>query len=162
MAQGCSRTTAYSYANEYEQSLNEGKSDLEAHLSALKALDLDKMILGRNEYMQYIYDSSLDCGVGEYSATQFSDDAYNVWITAWDVYKYARDTGKTHQRACESASVACFSHFNSPGFTSKYDRRSAYIEQGMSSEIADQKLDEEESMLYELLKTWYESNGFEG
>ena len=147
----------YTYANLYMQARADGKSDLEAHEIGLEETGIDRRILGKEEYVQYIYDSAISAGVSEYDAEEFMEQEKLTWDAAWNVYKYARDTGSSHEQAIGSVEWRCFSNVNCEGYSSSLERKQKYIEAGMSSAEAEELVyGEERDKLYSCLQYWYE------
>ena len=145
----------FSYADAYIQARAEGKSDLEAHEIGLEETGIDRRILGKEEYVQYIYDSAISAGVSEYDAEEFMEQEKLTWDAAWNVYKYARDTGNSHEQAVGSVDWRCFSNINTE--SSSLERKQKYIEAGMSSAEAEELVyGEERDKLYSCLQYWYE------
>ena len=145
----------YTYANLYMQARADGKSDLEAHEIGLEETGIDRRILGKEEYVQYIYDSAISAGVSEYDAEEFMEQEKLTWDAAWNVYKYARDTGNSHEQAVGSVDWRCFSNINTE--SSSLERKQKYIEAGMSSAEAEELVyGEERDKLYSCLQYWYE------
>ena len=137
----------FSYADAYIQARAEGKSDLEAHEIGLEETGIDRRILGKEEYVQYIYDSAISAGVSEYDAEEFMEQEKLTWDAAWNVYKYARDTGNSHEQAVGSVDWRCFSNINTE--SSSLERKQKYIEAGMSSAEAEELVyGEERDKLY--------------
>lgn len=134
----------YIYAKAYVQARAEGKSDLEAHEIGLEETGIDRRILGKEEYVQYIYDSAISAGVSEYDAEEFIEQEKLTWDTAWSVYKYARDNGSGHEQAIGSVDWK----FLSDGGQS-WMRMYEYKEQGMDRDLIKDKL-------YSCLQYWYE------
>ncbi len=145
----------FSYADEYIQARAEGKSDLEAHEIGLEETGIDRRILGKEEYVQYIYDSAISAGVSEYDAEEFMEQEKLTWDAAWNVYKYARDTGSSHEQAVGSVDWRCFSNINTE--SSSLERKQKYIESGMSQADAEELVySVERDKLYSCLQYWYE------
>ena len=143
------------YAEAYMQARADGKSDLEAHEIGLEETGIDRRILGKEEYVQYIYDSAISAGVSEYDAEEFMEQEKLTWDAAWNVYKYARDTGNSHEQAVGSVDWRCFSNINTE--SSSLERKQKYIEAGMSSAEAEELVyGEERDKLYSCLQYWYE------
>lgn len=134
----------YTYANLYMQARADGKSDLEAHEIGLEETGIDRRILGKEEYGQFIYDSAISAGVSEYDAEEFMEQEKLTWDTAWSVYKYARDNGSGHEQAIGSVDWK----FLSDGGQS-WMRMYEYKEQGMDRDLIKDKL-------YSCLQYWYE------
>lgn len=132
------------YAEAYMQARAEGKSDMEAHEIGLEETGIDRRILGKEEYVQYIYDSAISAGVSEYDAEEFMEQEKLTWDTAWSVYKYARDNGSGHEQAIGSVDWK----FLSDGGQS-WMRMYEYKEQGMDRDLIKDKL-------YSCLQYWYE------
>ena len=145
------------YAEAYMQARADGKNDLEAHEIGLEETGIDRRILGKEEYVQYIYDSAISAGVSEYDAEEFMEQEKLTWDTAWSVYKYARDNGSGHEQAIGSVEWRCFSNVNCEGYSSSLERKQKYIEAGMSSAEAEELVyGEERDKLYSCLQYWYE------
>lgn len=132
------------YAEAYMQARADGKNDLEAHEIGLEETGIDRRILGKEEYVQYIYDSAISAGVSEYDAEEFMEQEKLTWDTAWSVYKYARDNGSGHEQAIGSVDWK----FLSDGGQS-WMRMYEYKEQGMDRDLIKDKL-------YSCLQYWYE------
>lgn len=132
------------YAEAYMQARADGKSDLEAHEIGLEETGIDRRILGKGEYGQFIYDSAISAGVSEYDAEEFMEQEKLTWDTAWSVYKYARDNGSGHEQAIGSVDWK----FLSDGGQS-WMRMYEYKEQGMDRDLIKDKL-------YSCLQYWYE------
>lgn len=132
------------YTEVYIQARADGKSDLEAHEIGLEETGIDRRILGKEEYVQYIYDSAISAGVSEYDAEEFMEQEKLTWDTAWSVYKYARDNGSGHEQAIGSVDWK----FLSDGGQS-WMRMYEYKEQGMDRDLIKDKL-------YSCLQYWYE------
>lgn len=132
------------YAEAYIQARADGKNDLEAHEIGLEETGIDRRILGKEEYVQYIYDSAISAGVSEYDAEEFMEQEKLTWDTAWSVYKYARDNGSGHEQAIGSVDWK----FLSDGGQS-WMRMYEYKEQGMDRDLIKDKL-------YSCLQYWYE------
>lgn len=132
------------YAEAYMQARADGKSDLEAHEIGLEETGIDRRILGKEEYGQFIYDSAISAGVSEYDAEEFMEQEKLTWDTAWSVYKYARDNGSGHEQAIGSVDWK----FLSDGGQS-WMRMYEYKEQGMDRDLIKDKL-------YSCLQYWYE------
>ena len=122
------RDMVYTYADIYMQARADGRSDTEAHALALEETDIDKRILGKEEYTQFIYDSALEAGVSDYDAEQFAEQECVTWDAAWDAYKYSRDSGKSHEQAIDSVNWRCFSSGSAIGFAELWNRVFAYRE----------------------------------
>ena len=147
----------YTYANLYMQARAEGKSDMEAHEIGLEKTYIDKRILGKEEYTNFIYESATNAGVSEYDVEAFVDKEYFIWDFAWDAYKYARDTGSSHEQAIGSVEWRCFANINNTGYTNSYERKQKYIESGMSQADAEELVySVERDKLYSCLQYWYE------
>lgn len=147
----------YIYAKAYVQARAEGKSDMEAHEIGLEETYIDKRILGKEEYTNFIYESATNAGVSEYDVEAFVDKEYFIWDFAWDAYKYARDTGSSHEQAIGSVEWRCFANINNTGYTNSYERKQKYIESGMSQADAKELVySEERDKLYSCLQYWYE------
>lgn len=134
----------FDYADIYGDARADGKSDLEAHEIGLEETGIDRRILGKEEYVQYIYDSAISAGVSEYDAEEFMEQEKLTWDTAWSVYKYARDNGSGHEQAIGSVDWK----FLSDGGQS-WMRMYEYKEQGMDRDLIKDKL-------YSCLQYWYE------
>ena len=143
----------YTYANLYMQARADGKSDLEAHEIGLEETGIDRRILGKEEYGQFIYDSAINIGVSEYDSEKCSNAQMFEWDTAWDAYKYARDNGSGHEQAIGSVDWKCFANVAE---SSNMDRYAKYLEQGMTADDSAAKVWDETDKLYELLQYWYE------
>ena len=141
------------YAEAYMQARADGKSDLEAHEIGLEETGIDRRILGKEEYGQFIYDSAISAGVSEYDAEEFMEQEKLTWDTAWDAYKYARDNGSSHEQAIGSVDWKCFANVAE---SSNMDRYAKYLEQGMTANDSAAKVWDETDKLYELLQYWYE------
>lgn len=141
------------YAEAYMQARADGKSDLEAHEIGLEETGIDRRILGKEEYGQFIYDSAISAGVSEYDAEEFMEQEKLTWDTAWDAYKYARDNGSSHEQAIGSVDWKCFANVAE---SSNMDRYAKYLEQGMTADDSAAKVWDETDKLYELLQYWYE------
>lgn len=141
------------YAEAYMQARADGKNDLEAHEIGLEETGIDRRILGKEEYVQYIYDSAISAGVSEYDAEEFMEQEKITWDTAWSVYKYARDNGSGHEQAIGSVDWKCFANVAE---SSNMDRYAKYLEQGMTANDSAAKVWDETDKLYELLQYWYE------
>ncbi len=147
----------YTYANLYMQARADGKSDLEAHEIGLEETGIDRRILGKEEYGQFIYDSAINIGVSEYDSEKCSNAQMFEWDTAWDAYKYARDNGSSHEQAIGSVEWRCFANINNTGYTNSYERKQKYIESGMSQADAEELVYSEiKDKLYSCLQYWYE------
>lgn len=146
----------FSYADEYIQARAEGKSDLEAHEIGLEETGIDRRILGKEEYVQYIYDSAISAGVSEYDAEEFMEQEKLTWDAAWDLYKYARDNGGKHDEAIGSVDWRFFSNANCAEWGRKQERYIKYLEQNLNEKEAFKQTDIEEEKLFELLQYWYE------
>lgn len=147
----------YTYANLYMQARADGKSDLEAHEIGLEETGIDRRILGKEEYGQFIYDSAISAGVSEYDAEEFMEQEKLTWDTAWSVYKYARDNGSGHEQSAGSVEWACFSNINGNGYINSSERKQKYIESGMSQADAEELVySVERDKLYSCLQYWYE------
>lgn len=145
----------YTYANLYMQARADGKSDLEAHEIGLEETGIDRRILGKEEYGQFIYDSAINIGVSEYDSEKCSNAQMFEWDTAWDAYKYARDNGSSHEQAIGSVQWRCFSNIQSE--SSNIERKQKYIDCGMNEVDADKLVfGEERDKLYSCLQYWYE------
>lgn len=143
----------FDYADIYGDARADGKSDLEAHEIGLEETGIDRRILGKEEYVQYIYDSAISAGVSEYDAEEFMEQEKLTWDTAWSVYKYARDNGSGHEQAIGSVDWKCFANVAE---SSNMDRYAKYLEQGMTANDSAAKVWDETDKLYELLQYWYE------
>lgn len=146
----------YTYANLYMQARADGKNDLEAHEIGLEETGIDRRILGKEEYVQYIYDSAISAGVSEYDAEEFMEQEKLTWDTAWSVYKYARDNGGKHDEAIGSVDWRFFSNANCAEWGRKQERYIKYLEQNLNEKEAFKQTDIEEEKLFELLQYWYE------
>ena len=147
----------YTYANLYMQARADGKSDLEAHEIGLEETGIDRRILGKEEYVQYIYDSAISAGVSEYDAEEFVDRERFIWDFAWKTYKNARDNGSGHEQSAGSVEWACFSNINGNGYINSSERKQKYIESGMSQADAEELVySVERDKLYSCLQYWYE------
>lgn len=145
----------YAYAESYIKARAGGKSDLEAHEIGLEEADIDRRIMGKEEYGQFIYDSAVNIGVSEYDSERCSKAKMYTWDIAWGVYKYARDTGSSHEQAIGSVQWRCFSNNHSESDDNV--RKQKYIEAGMSSAEAEELVyGEERDKLYSCLQYWYE------
>ena len=154
---GVNETAEYDYATIYMQARAEGKKDQEAHEMGLEKTGVDRQLLGKEEYVQYIYDSAISAGISEYDAEEFMEQEKLTWDAAWNVYKYARDTGSSHEQAIGSVEWRCFSNVNCEGYSSSLERKQKYIEAGMSSAEAEELVyGEERDKLYSCLQYWYE------
>lgn len=141
------------YAEAYMQARADGKNDLEAHEIGMEETGIDRRILGKEEYVQYIYDSAISAGVSEYDAEEFMEQEKLTWDTAWSVYKYARDNRSGHEQAIGSVDWKCFANVAE---SSNMDRYAKYLEQGMTANDSAAKVWDETDKLYELLQYWYE------
>ena len=146
----------YTHANLYMQARADGKSDLEAHEIGLEETGIDRRILGKEEYVQYIYDSAISAGVSEYDAEEFMEQEKLTWDAAWDLYKYARDNGGKHDEAIGSVDWRFFSNANCAEWGRKQERYIKYLEQNLNEKEAFKQTDIEEEKLFELLQYWYE------
>ena len=143
----------FSYADAYIQARAEGKSDLEAHEIGLEETGIDRRILGKEEYTEFLYQSALEAGVSEYDAEELREQDNITWDTAWNVYKYARDTGSSHEKAVGSVEWKCYANVADSNYINRYV---VYLDQGMSSHTAHDKANEETAKIYEFLQYWYE------
>lgn len=144
------------YAEAYMQARADGKSDLEAHEIGLEETGIDRRILGKGEYGQFIYDSAISAGVSEYDAEEFMEQEKLTWDAAWDLYKYARDNGGKHDEAIGSVDWRFFSNANCAEWGRKQERYIKYLEQNLNEKEAFKQTDIEEEKLFELLQYWYE------
>lgn len=144
------------YAEAYMQARADGKNDLEAHEIGLEETGIDRRILGKEEYVQYIYDSAISAGVSEYDAEEFMEQEKLTWDAAWDLYKYARDNGGKHDEAIGSVDWRFFSNANCAEWGRKQERYIKYLEQNLNEKEAFKQTDIEEEKLFELLQYWYE------
>lgn len=93
----------YTYANLYMQARADGKSDLEAHEIGLEEAGIDRRILGKEESIQFVFDSAIENGASEYEAEKIAEQEGPEWDIIWYTYKYARDTGGDHEDAIATA-----------------------------------------------------------
>lgn len=145
----------YAYATSYVEARIDGKCDLEAHAIGLEETGLYKKIFGKNEYSKYIYNSALSAGVSEYDAESFMEHECYVWDAAWDIYKYARDTGKNHEKAIDSVNWGCFTSGNSIGFDGFYNR---FFEYSNHVSDASERVKGEREELFRILREYYEGH----
>lgn len=148
-------TESWDYSLAYIDARVNGKSDLEAHAIGLKETGIAKKVLGRNEYSQYIYNSALAAGVSEYDAESFAEQEKDVWDAAWNIYKYARETGKSHEKATDSVEFGCFTSGNDVGWSGFLERKRAYRNNGAGT---SSRANEEHEELFNILKKYFESS----
>ena len=91
------------YTEVYIQARADGKSDLEAHEIGLEETGIDRRILGKEESIQFVFDSAIENGASEYEAEKIAEQEGPQWDIIWYTYKYARDTGGDHEDAIGTA-----------------------------------------------------------
>lgn len=91
------------YTEVYIQARADGKSDLEAHEIGLEEAGVDRRILGKEESIQFVFDSAIENGASEYEAGKIAEQEGSEWDIIWYTYKYARDTGGDHEDAIATA-----------------------------------------------------------
>ena len=157
------------YAVAYMAARANGENDLEAHITALTTTDVDKYLLGKREYTEYIYNSASEVGVSESDTKQVSDktkftldDSISItWNFTWNNYTHSRDNrGKNHEQAIETVEWSLFSNENSVEWM-EGARKEKYLECGLSKTDVSDKLKEEREELFRILKKYYEGPGLD-
>lgn len=158
-----------SYVTAYMEARANGENDLEAHITALTTTDVDKYLLGKREYTEYIYNSASEVGVSESDTKQVSDktkftldDSISItWNFTWNNYTHSRDNrGKNHEQAIETVEWSLFSNENSVEWM-EGARKEKYLECGLSKTEVSAKIEKEREELFRLLKEYYEGPGLD-